>query len=67
MEGQEIATCPSCSLQIKVIFDEGYIQDFIKDNGLEDLIEAYWEHSFPGCEEEEEIVQRETLIYFSIL
>jgi hypothetical protein len=41
MEGQEIATCPSCSLQIKVIFDEGYIQDFIKDNGLEDFIEAY--------------------------
>lgn len=41
MDGTEIATCPSCSLQIKVIFDEGFIQEFIKDNGLEAMVEAF--------------------------
>ncbi|TNV71750.1 hypothetical protein FGO68_gene16127 [Halteria grandinella] len=34
IEGADIATCPSCSLQIRVIYDEDYIQDFIKDNGV---------------------------------
>lgn len=35
-----IARCPSCSLQIKVIFDDDYIHNFLKEKGLEHLIEA---------------------------
>jgi len=42
MGGLDIATCPSCSLQIKVIYDDDYLKDFIKDRGLENMVEAYW-------------------------
>jgi len=41
MGGLDIATCPSCSLQIKVIYDDDYLKDFIKDRGLENMVEAY--------------------------
>jgi len=40
-EKRDIATCPSCSLQIKVIFDDDFLQDFIRDNGLEDLVAGF--------------------------
>ena len=33
-----IAICPSCSLQIRVIFDEESIEDFIKEQGLEEVV-----------------------------
>lgn len=45
MSGADIATCPSCSLQIKVIFDDDYMQDFIKEKGISNLVEAYWASS----------------------
>lgn len=41
VNGLDIGTCPSCSLQIKIIFDEDYLRDFIKEKGLQSLIEAY--------------------------
>ncbi len=41
MEGLDIATCPSCSLQIKVVYDENYMRDFIKEKGLEGMVEAF--------------------------
>jgi len=41
MSGLDIATCPSCSLQIKVIYDEDYMRDFIKEKGLEQTVEAF--------------------------
>jgi len=40
-EKRDIATCPSCSLQIKVIFDDDFISDFIRDNGFEDLVASF--------------------------
>ena len=41
-EKKSIAQCPSCSLQIRVIFDQEYITDFAKENGLEHLlVEVY--------------------------
>ena len=30
--GELIATCPSCSLQIKIIFDEDYLDEFLENN-----------------------------------
>ncbi|CDW84349.1 diphthamide biosynthesis protein 3 [Stylonychia lemnae] len=39
--GLDIATCPSCSLQIKIIYDDDYLKDFIKERGLEQMVEAY--------------------------
>ena len=32
--GEIIATCPSCSLQIKIISDKEYLEEFLKENGL---------------------------------
>jgi hypothetical protein len=31
-DGELIATCPSCSLQIKIIFDEDYLDEFLENN-----------------------------------
>ena len=33
--GESIATCPSCSLKIKIISDEEALQEFFEDNGIE--------------------------------
>ena len=33
--GEQIATCPSCSLKIKIISDEEALQEFFEDNGIE--------------------------------
>jgi len=34
-EGVIIATCPSCSLQIKIISDEDFLEDFLLENDIE--------------------------------
>ena len=34
-EGVTIATCPSCSLQIKIISDEDFLEDFLLENDIE--------------------------------
>ena len=36
--GEVIATCPSCSLQIKIISDEEYLNEFLEENGLSHLL-----------------------------
>ena len=33
--GTTIATCPSCSLQIRIISDEDFLEEFLADNGIE--------------------------------
>ncbi len=33
--GKDIATCPSCSLQIRIILDEEYLEDFLAEQGIE--------------------------------
>ena len=38
---KSIAICPSCSLQIKIIYDEDFLMEFIEENGLQDLIKDY--------------------------
>ena len=34
-EGVVIATCPSCSLQIKIISDEDFLEEFCIENDIE--------------------------------
>lgn len=34
-QGKDIATCPSCSLQIRIILDEDFLEDFLEENGIE--------------------------------
>lgn len=34
--GEEIARCPSCSLIIKVIYDEEFLENLKKEEGLEE-------------------------------
>ena len=34
-QGKDIATCPSCSLQIRIILDEDFLEDFLAENGIE--------------------------------
>ncbi len=41
VQGEEIATCPSCSLKIRVIFDHQYIQDFIQEHSLQTMVAAH--------------------------
>mmetsp|Transcript_21749 Transcript_21749/g.33575 ORF Transcript_21749/g.33575 Transcript_21749/m.33575 type:complete len:109 (-) Transcript_21749:62-388(-) len=36
-----IAICPSCSLQVKVIFDEDALLDYIKDNDLQGIVDGF--------------------------
>ena len=38
--GEKIAECPSCSLQIEVIYDNDYLNDFLKEQGLQHLIKS---------------------------
>ena len=33
-EGKAIATCPSCSLQIRIISDQEFLQEFLADYGI---------------------------------
>ena len=33
--GGTIATCPSCSLQIRIISDEEFLEDFLAEQGIE--------------------------------
>eukprot|EP00353_Schmidingerella_taraikaensis_P018836 CAMPEP_0185605654 /NCGR_PEP_ID=MMETSP0436-20130131/4207_1 /TAXON_ID=626734 ORGANISM="Favella taraikaensis, Strain Fe Narragansett Bay" /NCGR_SAMPLE_ID=MMETSP0436 /ASSEMBLY_ACC=CAM_ASM_000390 /LENGTH=92 /DNA_ID=CAMNT_0028236935 /DNA_START=6 /DNA_END=284 /DNA_ORIENTATION=- len=34
-EGNTIATCPSCSLQIRIISDEEFLEDLLAEHGIE--------------------------------
>ena len=34
-EGGTIATCPSCSLQIRIISDEEFLEDLLAEHGIE--------------------------------
>ena len=34
-EGKTIATCPSCSLQIRIISDEEFLEDVLAEHGIE--------------------------------
>ena len=34
-EGKTIATCPSCSLQIRIISDQESLEDFLIEQGIE--------------------------------
>ena len=34
-EGKVIATCPSCSLQIRIISDQEFLEEFLAEHGIE--------------------------------
>ena len=34
-DGEDIATCPSCTLRVRVIFEEGDLPDLLPDNDNE--------------------------------
>ena len=34
-KGETIATCPSCSLQIRIISDEETLNEFLEENGIQ--------------------------------
>ena len=36
---EKIATCPSCSLQIEIIYDEDSLREFLEENDLGHLLD----------------------------